>query len=61
MIDVSKVDRFFLYPGHVDLRKGVSTLGALVASVKVPTGEHRRETTMNRKGPKQLAPGLFIL
>lgn len=39
MIDVSKVDRFLLYPGHVDLRKGMSTLGALVASVKVPAGQ----------------------
>lgn len=39
MIDVSKVDRFLLYPGHVDLRKGMSTLGALVASVEVPAGK----------------------
>lgn len=33
MIDLNKVDKIFLYPGYVDLRKGVNILGYMAAEI----------------------------
>ena len=41
MIDLNSIDRIYLYPGHVDLRKGMNTLGYLAAQIYKDDGLHK--------------------
>lgn len=34
MIDLNEIDKIYLYPGTVDLRKGMNTLGYMASQIK---------------------------
>lgn len=41
MIDLNSIDKIYLYPGHVDLRKGMNSSGYLAAQIYKNDGLHK--------------------
>lgn len=41
MIDLNSIDKIYLYPGTVDLRKGMNTLGYMASQINKEDGLHK--------------------
>ena len=49
MVDLNGIDKIYLYPGTVDLRKGMNTLGYMASQINKEDGLHELFLFCNRK------------
>lgn len=49
MIDLNDIDKIYLYPGTVDLRKGMNTLGYMASQINKEDGLHKLFIFCNRR------------
>ena len=49
MVDLNGIDRIYLYPGAVDLRKGMNTLGYMASRINKEDGLHKLFLFCNRR------------
>lgn len=49
MIDLDEIDKIYLYPGSVDLRKGMNTLGYMASQINKEDGLHKLFLFCNKR------------